>query len=130
MARIPAEFLNVDVDLRSRTHLSGLIEALSLSLVVTHVGRDGRNHWVRLCFVNPKDPSRAIRRFARLFAKLPKALQRAWHDAVSREFDIGIQAGDKPQATEWVLDADAIKEAGRLGARVRITVYSPRRRDH
>jgi len=63
--------------------------------------------------------------FAKLVSKLPANAKRIWNSATDKEFDIGIQGGFQPKPAEWVLEPTVIKAVARLGAQIRITVYSP-----
>jgi hypothetical protein len=57
---------------------------------------------------------------------LPKAARRCWKEALSRTFDIGIQAGLEPRSFEEVkLKESTLKDVVRLSARVLVTVYAP-----
>jgi hypothetical protein len=42
-----------------------------------------------------------------------------------KEFDIGIQAGFERRSAEWVLEPEVVQTVADLGARIRLTVYSP-----
>jgi hypothetical protein len=63
--------------------------------------------------------------FAKLLDGLSPAAKAVWTNAKAKEFDIGIQGGLKPNPAEWVLDHRVIDVVARLGAHIRITVYSP-----
>jgi hypothetical protein len=125
-AQAQAKFANVDIDIKTTSDPALFVQAISRFLLATHTGKDGRKHWVRFSFTDPRSPAHAIRRFARVLAKLPKPVQRVWKDAASREFDIGIEAGNDPKPGEWVLDEKVIGEIHRLNGQVRITIYRPR----
>jgi hypothetical protein len=122
---VPSEYLNVDVDLRSAIDPSSLVEALGNRVFILHVGRVGRNHWLRFSLMpQPKHPNQALRRLAALVSGLPRPARRIWNEA-RKEFDIGIQAGRGASPAEWVLDRDAIQAVGEAGARLRLTIYWP-----
>ena len=71
------------------------------------------------------NPAEVILGFAKLFDRLPTRAKRIWKNATHKEFDIGIQSGFQPKPAEWVLEPKVIETVARLGAKVRITVYSP-----
>ena len=54
--------------------------------------------------------------------RLPKKTKVIWNRA-DKQFDIGIQAGFQPDSLEWILKPAMVKEAAKMGAQVRITVY-------
>jgi hypothetical protein len=121
MRTFPAEFLNVDFDITSKTDPAILVEAWGARVM----GRLGRRYWLRLSlFPQPKNPSDAIRRFAKLVRGLSPQARTVWAQA-SKEIDIGIQAGFERRSGEWVLDPKVVQAAAELGAHLRFTVYSP-----
>lgn len=117
-------FLSVDLDVRSAQSLASLAGALGAAVIPLHTGRRGRRHWLRLALArDPADPSTAILRFCRLVARLPGPARKVWDAAGIREFDIGLQAGNRLPAAEWVVTARALREAAGVGACIRLTVY-------
>jgi hypothetical protein len=119
-------FLNVDVDVRSRDDLGPLMEALGSKVIRLHDGRRGRLYWKRFTLAGgPKSLVDAVRRLCRLLDGLPPGAKKLWSDASIREFDIGIQAGERPDSAEWVLDTSVLEDVAKAGARIRVTVYSP-----
>ena len=125
MKRFPGEFLNVDLDLRSRADPAALVQALGSRVLTAHHGRSGGRHWLRFNLsAQPKTPTEAIRRFAKLINALPSSARRIW-TAASKEMDIGIQAGFERGSGEWVLDARTVKTLADLETPVRVTIYSP-----
>jgi hypothetical protein len=125
MKTFPAEFLNVDFDIKSKTDPAMLVEAWGARVIGIHTARLGRRYWLRLSLSpQPKSPNDAIRRFAKLVRGLSSQARTVW-TAASKEIDIGIQAGFERRSGEWVLDPRVVQAAADLGAHVRITVYSP-----
>ena len=127
MPKHQADFLNVDLDLESVTELRSLVLALGGSVIQMHSSRTGNRYGVRLELSRqPKNPAQAITRFAKAIAGMSRTHRQLWGRIAVKEFDIGIQGGDEPNSMEWVLEPAAVEAAARLGARIRITVYSPR----
>jgi hypothetical protein len=119
-------FRNVDLDLESATDLRDLVLALGSAVMPMYASRTGRRHSVRLQLsTQSKNPAQAITRFAKAVTGLTRKHRQLWNRTRVKEFDIGIQGGDEPQAMEWVLDPATVRVAASLGARIRITVYSP-----
>lgn len=126
MAEPTTEFINVDLHLRSVVSLDVVREALGRSVMVLNSDRIGRKYWLVLELSrSPGSPTKAVRRFVRLGARLKSRAKAAWA-ASEKEFDIGIQGGFEPDPAEWVVESKAISDAARVGARLRVTVYSPR----
>ena len=93
MQRVPGEFLNVDLDLKSRADPAALVKAWARRVLTTRLEKSGGRHWLRFNLtVQPKSPSEAIKRYAKLINELPSPARRIWKHA-SKELDIGIQAG-------------------------------------
>jgi hypothetical protein len=123
---IPAEFINVDLDLKSNSDPKPLLEAWGNRVIPIHVDKDGRRHWVRLTLTRqPKNPEEAIQRFCKLVDGLSNTGRAVWDKAATKEFDIGIQAGFDSRTPEWVLESEVIEAIAGVGARLRLTVYSP-----
>jgi hypothetical protein len=123
---IAAYFINVDLDLKSSADLSPLLKAWTNQVTPHHVPKDGRRNWVRLTLTEQtRDPAHAILGFCKLVRRLPSAGRLAWKKASTKEFDIGLQAGFESRAAEWVLHSTVIEAVRDVGARIRLTVYSP-----
>ena len=126
MKIFPAEFLNVDLDIKSKSDPAAIAKAWENRAVSIHTHKLGRQYWLRGALVfQPKNPTDAIRRFAKLVRDLPPGARRLWTKASSKEFDIGIQAGFERRSGEWVLEPEVVRTIADLGARIRVTVYSP-----
>jgi Protein of unknown function (DUF2442) len=124
---VAAQFINVDLDLKSSAPLSPLLEAWSDRASALYTPeKDGRKHWLRLeLHSQPTDPERGILEFCRLVRRLRGAARAAWQKASSREFDCGIQAGMERRSAEWVLSRKVIDAIHSVDGHIRVTVYSP-----
>lgn len=126
MKTTPAEFLNVDLDLKSAAALDALVTAWGSRVIPIHAARTRGRHWMRFMLAGqPKTPAQAILRFCRLVEDLPGPARAVWKNAASREFDIGIQAGIERRAAEWVLEPKVLAAVASVGGRIRLTIYSP-----
>jgi len=74
-------FLNVDVDVFSKTPLDPLTAALGKPVLVNYVGREGRRYSAHFSLYDPSSADAAIRRLARLIMKLPTPARRLWDQA-------------------------------------------------
>src|SRR5271157_2199944 len=88
-------FLNVDLDVYSKSDLQPLVTALGKGDFALYVGRLQRTYeaHIELAGGNPKSANAAIRAFATLISALPRAQRALWDTAKTREFNIGVQAG-------------------------------------
>lgn len=126
MKTFPAEFLNIDLDIKSNFDPAAIVKAWKNRVFPMHIDKQGRQYWLRLSLaLQPKSPTDAITRFAKLVRDLPSRERRLWAEASLKEFDIGIQAGFERGSGEWVLEPKVIRMIADLGARIRVTVYSP-----
>jgi hypothetical protein len=117
-------FLNVDLDISSRQDLSSLAEALHPRLITLHIGRIRSKHWARFELRRqPNNPDVAIRRLVTVIEQLPARHLACWNRATTRDFNIGIQAAEQPAHREFSVDPATAVMAGKIGARIVITVY-------
>ena len=128
VAETMTDFINVDLDIYSRSDLEPLVTALGERVDVLYVGRQRRTCAAHLELpfgFKPYNADAMIRRFAALIDSLPKAQRKLWDAAETREFDIGVQAAMQPFCYEMLLSAEAVDAVARLNARIRFTVYAP-----
>ena len=120
-----AAFLNVDVDVRSRSPLEALVARLGPSVLINHVGAEGRGrHGAHFSLYHPKSADHAIRRLAKLIGQLPTSARRLWNGAQKRVFNIGFDGGLYPRQLEAAISTSAIQAVARLGASITVTIYA------
>jgi hypothetical protein len=118
------KFLNVDLDISSREDLAPVAAALRSRLIVMHVGRiRNRYHASFELRTQPRSPDLAIRRLARAVQSLPVRQQARWRRAITRDFNIGIQAAEEPHCSEFPVAAPTVAMVAKLGGRLVVTVY-------
>jgi hypothetical protein len=128
VATAETTFLNVDLDLWSRTSLEPLVRALRSSVIELFVGHDGRRHAAHLEWArSSQKPDVLIRRFVAAIERLPRPARRLWNQSHRREFNIGIQAAMQPHGFELRLEPATVEAAARVGASIGVTVYAPER---
>ena len=119
-------FLNVDLDLVSRSDLQPLVTALEQGAFALHVGREKRTYSAHLELSKfPKNPDAAIRDFAALIQNLSRAERKLWDTAKVRDLNIGVQSAMQPRTFEIKLSPDTLEIASILRARIVFTVYAP-----
>lgn len=118
-------FLNVDLDIYSKTNLKPLVAALGEEVYVLHLGRE-RDLWSAHLELaeHPRSVDVAIRRFAALILALPPAARNLWDSATTRDFNIGVQAGSMPRLWEAKIAPQTIQRVSSLKARLVVTVYA------
>jgi hypothetical protein len=118
-------FLNVDLDLYSRSDLKPLVTALGQRVLTLHVGREGQTYSAHLELSRePKTADFAIRTLAALIHALPKLERNLWDTAKVRDFNVGVQAALEPRSYEVALAYETIKIASELKARIVLTIYA------
>ena len=120
-------YLNVDLDVASSVPLEGLVAAMGPRVLVLHVGRHGTSceaHVELGTSHTDVSPDKAIRGLVRIVERLPVRERRVWDSALSREFNIGIEAGLRPHAFEVRLEPSTVQALVGVGATVVVTVYA------
>ena len=117
-------FLNIDLDLWSRSSLVPLLHAFGRHIVLLHAGKDGREYRAHLELASESDsPDLLLRRFVRLVERLPRPARAVWDRAHVREFNIGIQGAAKPFSFELHLKNATVRAVAGVNARIGMTVY-------
>lgn len=123
-SRPAAEYLNVDLEVRSRRDLKPLIDALFPQLDTLYVGRIRKAHFASFEISTLRNsPDSAITEMVRALSKLPEAARRLWDQADDRVFDIGFEQLKGGQRIIWGLRQKTLHEVARLGARIAVSMY-------
>jgi hypothetical protein len=121
-------FINVDLDIVSRSPLEPLVKAFGQRVFVLHVGGTGRRHEANVELQESHsrnlDADTIIRGLVGLVTRLSPAARRRWNGAESREFNIGVQGGLKPRSYEFKLRAATLRAVARVRGDVMITTYA------
>ena len=121
------EFLNVDLDIYAQYDLLPLASAFGKKVIVLYVGRERRRYSAHLELAGmAKSADSAIRGFCALIQALPRAERQLWNHAKRRDFSIGVQAGEQPNSCDFAVEAETVRAVAHSGARIVLTVYSPR----
>lgn len=123
----PTHFLNVDLDVAGAAAVIGEIaDALDRRLLLLHRDTAGRR---RAAHYESRrqhaTPDAALRAIATVIEGLPPRAKRAWRAATVRDFNVGVQAGRLPHATEYAIAPATAARIATLGARLVLTVYAP-----
>ena len=118
-------FLNVDLDVFSRSPLDALAASFAGKAFPLYVGRRGNRYCAHfeLSASNRKSADTRIIGLLRLVKSLPRAARVVWNQAYRRDFNIGIQAGKTPHCYEVPLNPETLKLVSSVGARVVVTIY-------
>ena len=122
----PTTFLNVDLDIASRVSLEPLVKALGSKVFVHHVGKVKGKHWARFSRSSYGQTADTLtRELCALIQRLPKGPRKLWDGAVSREFNVGIQAGLWPHSLEVRIREGTVALVAELGGTIAVTTYAP-----
>lgn len=116
-----AQFLTIDLDVRSRRSLTPLVSVWPE--VYQPLPSDSR--WVILNAFVSGTAEAAAKELLQHISRLRGAARQCWKQAHRRTFDIGVQAGGPGRrAFEDVrLTADTLRRIAGAGAQIQVTVY-------
>jgi hypothetical protein len=123
----PTHFLNVDLDIAGRARAMGpLFQVLEARLICvsTYPVRGLR----RASYESRRAASSVeatLRAMLDVIERLDPGGRRAWEAARVRDFNVGLQAGRVPHATEFAVTPATLARIAALEARLVITVYAP-----
>lgn len=123
----PANFLNLDLELESRSDLTDLAEYFGEQVFV--LANHKTEHGFRLA-LEPliegrlnADPIQCTEHFIRLLNCLPENLADTWSHCTSRVFDFGFDGGNEAVPYQTTIPAALLEQIAKLDAAVRITIY-------
>jgi hypothetical protein len=121
------DFLNVDLELSSKANLQPLVTAMGTKVMVLHLERHKRTYRVNLEVAGysgyHENADSTIRAFCAIIRALPKAAIKLWNSAKVRDFNVGVQAGTQPPSYEIALEAETVRAASEVNARIVLTIY-------
>jgi hypothetical protein len=120
-------FMNVDLDVRSRSPLEALARAFGKAVTVLYVGREGRLYGAHFELADSyqKDADSLVQGFVNLVHALPPRTLKLWNEAKCRDFNVGIQSATKPHCHELRLSVETVEAVARVRGSVVITTYAP-----
>ena len=120
------DFLNVDLDIESKSDLTVLKDELGQNVVDL-----GRGPVKRGCFLlrletvpEYETPDDTICAFCALLERLSPKAKRAWQSAHKKEFDVGHDVVQGQLASQFSLRTETLKRLSALGATLGVTFYS------
>jgi hypothetical protein len=121
-------FLNVDLDIYSRSKLDPLVAAFGKRMDVLYLGRERHLYSAHLELAGfPKSADATIRGICTLILRLPRVKRKFWDAETTRDFDIGLEAaprGKSFKTFKLALSAQTIQMVSSLNARIVVTVYT------
>ena len=119
-------FLNVDVDVWSKSTLEPLVAALGRRIGIHYVGDEGKQYGAHFSLAHSwgKDADTLTRQLATLVTTLPGPARRLWDNARVKDFNVGIQSGITPHSHEVAIKESTVALVARVGGRLVITTYA------
>jgi len=120
-----ARYLNVDLDIESKSPLKSLEKELGDGVVVMYSGRIKNRHCLFLeTAKHHKNPDTTIHELCRLIEGLSPGARRLWDEAVRREFDIGYETRfSLRHANRFTVRPSTLRRVAKLSAGLSVTVY-------
>jgi hypothetical protein len=120
------DFLNVDLDIESKTDLKVLEAELGRKVYVLPGGPVSPGCFLLRLEILPqhKNPDDTICAFCSLLEGLSPKGKRAWRSAHKKEFDVGHNVAQGHAASQFSLRAETVKRLSALGATLGLTFYN------
>src|SRR5262249_11306275 len=127
MTMLP-EYVNTDLELRSRSRITSLVAELSSKLFMLYNGREGRIYLTTFEIDGLIDkPSNTADKIANMFCDVIENLTRqnksAWNKCISRHLDMGFHSGKGNRLAAATLHAATIRRISKLNIAVAVSVY-------
>lgn len=116
-------FLNVDLEITSRSKLDALAEELGDRIGVLFIGKIKSRY--RLSFEISgvhRDPDSTILSLCRLIESLSKESRARW-DAANKVFDLGFESSEADCRAAFSLRRKTVQAISQLSAEIGVTVY-------
>jgi hypothetical protein len=118
------QYLNTDLEIRSRRNIAPILDALGEKVFVLHQSKRGGHYFVSLeISAIRKTPGQTINIFCSLIDQLPKKARSIWNRCHSRVFDLGYESGRAPKNFHSALPLSIVKRVADIGASIVITIY-------
>lgn len=122
----PAQFLNLDLVLKSKSNLSVIVEHVDRqTFILSHEEYDGE--WILALELveedSTPDPGRCTQRFLTMISEFPDDTRAVWKACTSRTFSYGFDGGSNAPALDATISADLLRQIAALSADIGITVY-------
>jgi hypothetical protein len=126
----PAQFLNLDLVLKSNSDLSVIIQYFAdEAFVLSHHQHGGE--WTLVLELAEEeltqDPNVCTQRLLAIISGFPDDVRDVWEACTSRTFSYGFDGGCNSPALDTTISTDLLRQLARVGADIGMTVYPFRR---
>ena len=117
-------YLNVDLEIESKSDLSKIVEEFGDDVSVLYSG-EMRGYQLASFEIpgNTADADETINNFCLLVEGLPKEAREVWDGCCSRVMDVGYESGTSPQNFRSEIRASTVQRVAAIGASIVITIY-------
>lgn len=121
-----AQFLNVDLDIYSKSDLQPLVNGFGDKVIPLYVGPERGLNSAHLELSKLRTPSAdsTILAFCTSIRALPRTARKLWNRAKTREFSVGVEVGQQGSACDIRIEARTVKRVAELDGTIVLTVYS------
>ena len=118
-----AHFLNVDLDIRSKTELAPLLKEFGRRVALMHCGPIGGRYLLAVETAKTyKNPDATTHALCALVENLSPFARRLWN-AAEKQFDVGYEWSPGLNASQFSLRPDTLLRVAQLGAGLTVTHY-------
>jgi hypothetical protein len=120
-------FMNVALEIFSRSDLTPIADALGSKVMVFYLGKEFGlfKAYFYPGWPQSNTPETGILRYCKLIEKLPIKERKLWDSAKSRSFDLGFEGPDKNRYYWGAVSQKAVRAAAQINAQIAITIYGP-----
>jgi hypothetical protein len=121
------QYLNTDLEIRSKEDLTPIITAFGKNVFVLHHGpMEGMHHAAFELSSDSAshDPIQATSRYCDLVENLPTVVRQIWDNCAVRVIDIGIESGLSPRYYRFEVPESTMERVAALGANLAVTIYA------
>jgi len=121
------QYLNTDLEIKSKEDLMPIITALGKNVFVLHHGlMEGMHDAAFELSSDPvsHDPIQVISRYCDLVENLPIVARQIWDNCAVRVIDIGIESGLSPRYYRFEVHDVIMKRVAALRASLAVTIYA------
>lgn len=120
------EFLNVDLEVYSKSDLQPLADAMGEKVIALFVGRIKRTYHAHFEIAGlARNADATIQALCAIVRSLPRPAAKLWKSANRRDFNVGVQAALEPVSYEIALAPETVRAVSEVKAQIVLTVYAP-----
>jgi len=116
-------FIVVDLEIKSRSDLSPIVDSFGDDAIVMYSGKWGRFYLAAFEISAEGGANENIKLFCRLIECLDEEAKKLWDESYSKIFDVGFQCGGDKSSHRTIIEQSVIQAVSSLGATIGVTIY-------